>query len=186
VLEIEAKKTSDPSSSKKAFIRLGEKGSWEEENISFTTLQFMPDFIIDGNRPGTRSLEPNNPAVFIQVSRGDEVISTGWIFSKFPDFSQMHSEEEPEYKFLFKNFQTSQYSGIQMAKDPGVNYIWAGCTLLMLGLFLAFYWPTRDIRMILKESEGRTAIIASGRSIKSKLALEAEFARIMETIRRQP
>jgi cytochrome c biogenesis protein len=144
----------------------------------------LPDFIIDGNQPRTRSLDPNNPAAFIQASRGEDNIISGWIFAKFPDFSQMHSQEEVDYKFELKDIQTSQYSGIQMAKDPGVNYIWAGCTFLMIGLFLAFYWPTRDIRFILKETEGKTEIISAGRSLKSKLALEAEFARIMESLRR--
>ena len=165
---------------------MGEKENWEEENVTFTALQFLPDFIIDGNQPRTRSLDPNNPAVFIQVLRDEEVISSGWIFAKFPDFSQMHSQQESDYKFELKDIQTSQYSGIQMARDPGVNYIWAGCILLMLGLFLAFYWPTRDIRFILKESEGRTEIISAGRSTKSKLVLEAEFDRIHKSLRSSP
>jgi len=183
-LEIWATKTSDPSSSKKAFVRLGEKETWEEENMEFTALQFLPDFIIDGNQPRTRSLDPNNPAVFIEVHRGEEKISSGWIFAKFPDFSQMHSEEEADYKFEFKDIQAAQYSGIQMSKDPGVNFIWAGCGFLMIGLFLAFYWPTRDIRFILMETEGKTEIISAGRSAKSKLALESEFSRIMASFRR--
>ncbi|UCE41572.1 MAG: cytochrome c biogenesis protein ResB [Candidatus Aminicenantes bacterium] len=183
-LEIWAIKTSDPSSQKNAFVRLGEKVIWDEENLEFKALQFLPDFIIDGNQPRTRSLNPNNPAVFIEVYRGEDKISSGWIFAKFPDFSQMHSEEEADYKFEFKDIQTSQYSGIQMAKDPGVNYIWVGCTLLMIGLFLAFYWPPRDIRLILMEKEGKTEIISAGRSAKSKLALESEFKRIMVSFRR--
>jgi cytochrome c biogenesis protein len=183
MLEILATKTADPSSTKRAFLRLGEKETWEEENLAFTVLQFVPDFIIDGSQVGTRSLQPNNPAAAIEVYKDEKKISEGWIFAKFPDFSQMHSEEEPEYKFEFKEFQASQYSGIQMAKDPGVNYIWVGCTLLMIGLFLAFYWPTRDIRFILKESEGRTEIISAGRSAKSKLVLEAEFTRILTSFR---
>jgi cytochrome c biogenesis protein len=185
VLEILATKTSDPSSSRKAKIRLGEKVSWEEESLEFTALQFLPDFIIDGNQPGTRSLNPNNPAVFIQVYRGGDTISSGWIFAKFPDFSQMHSENEPEYKFELKDIQGAQYSGIQMSKDPGVRYIWMGCTLLMIGLFLAFYWPTKDIRFILKEDgDGKTEIISAGRSAKTKLAMAAEFEKIMASIRR--
>jgi hypothetical protein len=54
----------------------------------------------------------------------------------------------------------------------------------MLGLFMAFYWPTRDIRFILKEShEGKTEIFSAGRSIKSKLALEEEFNKIMTSLR---
>jgi cytochrome c biogenesis protein len=184
VLEILATKSSDPASSKKAYLRLGEEETWEEEDLSFSVLQFLPDFIIDGKQPRTRSLDPNNPAAFIQASRGEDNIVSGWIFAKFPDFSQMHSQEEVDYKFELKDIQTSQYSGIQMAKDPGVNYIWAGCALLMIGLFLAFYWPTRDIRFILKETEGKTEIIAAGRSIKSQLALETEFNRITTSLRR--
>jgi cytochrome c biogenesis protein len=183
-LEIWATKTSDPTSAKKAFIRLGEKVNWKEENLTFTALQFLPDFIIDGNQSRTRSLDPNNPAVFIEVFRGEDKISSGWIFAKFPDFSQMHSEEEPDFKLELKDIQTAQYSGIQMSKDPGVNYIWVGCALLMIGLFLAFYWPTRDIRFILKQTEGKTEIISAGRSVKSKLALESEFTRILESLRR--
>jgi cytochrome c biogenesis protein len=186
-LEIMAKKTSDPSSSKRAFIRLGEKVIWEEENLEFTVLQFIPDFIIDRNQVRTRSLEPNNPAASIEVYEGEKKISSGWIFAKFPDFSRMHSEEEPDYKFELKDIQTSQYSGIQMAKDPGVNYIWVGCAFLMIGLFMAFYWPTRDIRFILREThEGKTEIISAGRSAKSKLSLESEFTRIMASLRSSP
>jgi cytochrome c biogenesis protein len=183
-LEIWATKTSDPSSSKKAFVRLGEKEIWEEENLTFTILQFLPDFIIDRNQPQTRSLDPNNPAVFIEVYRGEDKISSGWIFAKFPDFSQMHSEAEPDFKLELKDIQAAQYSGIQMSKDPGVNYIWVGCALLMIGLFLAFYWPTRDIRFILKDTGGKTEIISAGRSVKSRLALESEFTRILASLRR--
>jgi cytochrome c biogenesis protein len=185
MLEILATKASDPSSSKKAFVRLGEKENWEEENLEFTALQFVPDFIIDGNQVRTRSMDPNNPAVFIEVFRSGDIITSGWIFAKFPDFLQMHSEKEPDFKFELKDIQGANYSGIQMSKDPGVNYIWGGCTLLMIGLFMAFYWPTRDLRFLLKKTdEGKTEIISAGRSTKSQLTLAAEFEKIITSIRR--
>ena len=184
-LEIWATKTSEPSSSTKAFVRLGEKETWEEENLEFRVLRFVPDFFIDENKEvRNRSLEPNNPAAEIEVYRGENQISSGWIFAKFPDFSQMHSQEEVDYKFELKDIQAAQYSGIQMSKDPGVNYIWVGCTLLMIGLFMAFYWPTRDIRFILKYiDDGKTEILSAGRSAKSKLVLEEEFNKIMTSLR---
>jgi cytochrome c biogenesis protein len=184
ILEIWIKKNTDPSLSKKASIRLGEKVTWEEENIEFSALQFVPDFVIEGNQVKTRSLEPNNPAVFIEAFKGEDKISSGWIFFKFPDFSRMHSEKETDYAFELKDIRTAQYSGIQMSKDPGVNLIWAGCVLLMAGLFIAFYWPPRDIRFILKESNGKTEIIAAGRATKGKLSLESEFHKIMASLRR--
>ena len=183
-LEIWATKTSDPSSLKKVYLQLGEKERWDEEALEFAAVRFIPDFIIDGNQPRTRSLNPNNPAVLIEVFRGEDRISSGWIFSKFPDFSQMHSQEETNFKFELKDIQAAQYSGIQMSRDPGVNFIWAGCALVMLGLFLAFYWPPKDIRFILAETEEKkTEIISAGRSQKSALGLESEFTRIMSSFR---
>ena len=184
ILEIWIKKSSDLSLLKKASIRLREKVVWEEENIEFSALQFVPDFVIDGNQVRTRSLEPNNPAAFIEAFRGEDKISSGWVFAKFPDFSRMHSEKESDYVFELKDIQAAQYSGIQMSKDPGVNLIWAGCALLMAGLFLAFYWPPRDIRFILKESDGKTEVIAAGRAKKGKLTHESEVNKIMASLRR--
>ncbi len=182
-LEIWTTKTSDPSASIKTFLQLGEKGIWEEESLEFKVLQFVPDFIIDRNQVRTRSLEPNNPAAFIEVYEGEKKISSGWIFANFPDIAQMHSEEEANYKVVLKDIQAAQYSGIQMSKDPGVNFIWVGCGFLMLGLFMAFYLPPRDIRFILKDSDGKTEIFAAGRTVKSKLALEEEFNKIMNSLR---
>ena len=54
----------------------------------------------------------------------------------------------------------------------------------MLGLLLAFFWPTREIRFILKESQNKTDIISAGIAQKNKEALETEFNQIMTAIRR--
>jgi cytochrome c biogenesis protein len=183
-LEIRVTKKSDPAASTIADVRLAEPEIWEEEGLEFKVLQFVPDFIIDGNQIRTRSLEPNNPAAFVEAYKDGKKISSGWIFSKFPDFTQMHSSEGAEYKFEFEDVKAAQYSGIQMSKDPGVNFIWTGCTFVMLGLFMAFYWPPRDIRILLKEIEGKTEITAAGRAAKSKMTLESEFQKIMTSLRR--
>jgi cytochrome c biogenesis protein len=182
-LEIQVVKESDPASSMDADVHPGETAVWEEEGLEFKVLQFVPDFIIEGNQVRTRSLEPNNPAAYIEARKGGEPVFSGWIFAKFPDFSQMHSIDESGYKFELKDVKAAQYSGIQMAKDPGVNFIWAGCAFVMFGLFLAFYWPPRDIRALLKEAGGKTEIISAGRAAKSKVTLESEFRKIMASIR---
>jgi cytochrome c biogenesis protein len=183
-LEIRVTKKSDPAASKTVDVRIAETAIWKEEGLEFKILQFVPDFIIDGNQIRTRSLEPNNPAAFVESYKDGEKISSGWIFLKFPDFSQMHSSVDTGYTFEFKDVKAAQYSGIQVSKDPGVNFIWAGCAFVMLGLFMAFYWPPRDIRILLKKSEGKTEIMASGRATKSKLTMESEFQKLMASLRR--
>jgi hypothetical protein len=54
----------------------------------------------------------------------------------------------------------------------------------MLGLFIAFYWPTREIRLVHEESQGKTEIAAGGISAKSQEGFQSEFERIMNALRK--
>ncbi len=178
------RKRKDPSFLRKIDVTVGERVRLESENIHISVLNFIPDFVInERNEIISRSLQPNNPAAFIEGWEGDEKIMSGWIFSKFPDFARMHSEKETDLSFELKNFKAGQFSVIQAAKDPGVNFIWVGCTFLMIGLAFAFYWPTREIKVILEESQGKTKVIAGGIASKSREALQSEFEKIMTSLR---
>ncbi len=184
-VEIWAKKRQNPSFLKKMELRIRERAPLEGEDIEVSFLEFIPDFVIgDQGQIATRSLEPNNPAAFIEGWKGDERIFSGWIFAKFPDFDRIHSEKETDLTFELRDFEASQLSIIQLSKDPGVNFIWAGCLFLMLGLIFAFYWPPREVRMVLEGIGNKTEITAGGIASKSKDAFQSEFAKITESIRR--
>lgn len=186
LVEILIKKRTDPSFLRKMEIKVGERAGLEGENIQISLLHFIPDFIInEKSEVATRSLQPNNPAAFIEGWKEDEKIFSGWIFARFPDFSRIHSSKETDLSFELKNFKSSQFSVIQAAVDPGVNLIWLGCALLMTGLSLAFYWPAREIRVILEESNSQTGVIAGGKAAKAREAFESEFKEIMASLRRE-
>jgi len=185
-LEVWAKKSSDPDFLERLDLQLG-KPARMDENLTISVLHFIPDFIInENNEITTRSLEPNNPAAFIEGWEGEEKIFSGWIFARYPDFGRIHSEKETDLTFELKDFKALQYSGIQAAKDPGVNFIWAGCTVLMIGLILAFYWPPKEIKAILEESQGRTEVTAGGTSSKNRETFASEFKEFMTSLRRSP
>ena len=67
---------------------------------------------------------------------------------------------------------------------PTLGLIWAGCALVLLGLFLAFYWPPREIRVVLEASQGRVDLAAGGLASKGRDAFQAEFDSILGSIRR--
>jgi cytochrome c biogenesis protein len=184
-LQVWLKKKSDPGYIKTIWLRVGQPIAVEGEDITLTATRFLPDFVLDEkNQPSTRSLEPKNPAALIRGERGGTEVFSGWIFAKFPDFAQMHQAQESEFKPELKDVKAPQYSVLQTAKDPGVSLIWVGCAVLMLGLFLAFYWPTREIRFVLEESQGKTEIAAGGISAKSREAFQTEFESIMSALRK--
>jgi cytochrome c biogenesis protein len=182
-LVLRAKKNSDPDFSEKTDLKLGEKVGLAGLEIS--ALHFVPDFVINENREiATRSLQPNNPAAYIEGWQGEDKILSGWIFSKFPDFNRIHFSQETDLNLTLEDFRANQYSGIQMAKDPGVNFIWTGCTVLMIGLFVAFFWPAKEIKMTLEESQGKTELTAGGTAPKNKEAFASEFHTLMASLRR--
>lgn len=185
VIKIWVKKRDDPSYLKKVDVKIKERVKLEEENIEILALHFIPDFVInEKNEITTRSLQPNNPAALIEGWQEKKKIFSGWIFAKFPDFDRITSEKEINLSFELKDFKAGQYSVIRAAKNPGVNFIWIGCGFLMIGLALAFYWPPREIKMILEESYGKTEIIAGGIASKNREAFLSEFEKIMTSIRK--
>jgi cytochrome c biogenesis protein len=184
-LEIWAKKQNDTTFLKKFELGVGEKAQLGEDDIEITVLNFVPDFIIgENNEIATRSLNPNNPAAYIEGWQEGEKIFSSWIFAKFPDFGRMHSDIETDLSFEFKDLKAAQYSGIQISRDPGVNLIWVGCTFLMLGLCIAFFWPPREIKIILEENQNKTDVTSGGIATKNREDFRSEFDHMMESIRR--
>jgi cytochrome c biogenesis protein len=183
-LDILVKKPREENEMERIRISIGEKYVLKDGRTEVAALRFVPDFVIaEGNRVATRSLQPNNPAVYLESQRNGEIIFKAWIFTKFPDFSQSHAGGEQSISFALQDFQAPQYSGIQVTKDPGTNIIWVGCTLLMLGLFVAFYWPNRTLRFQLIGSGPYTEIKAGGKSKKSREEFHKEFHAIISELR---
>jgi len=182
-VEIQARKKSDPSYLKKLEIKTGEKADLGD-GLQILAARFIPDFIIDEkNNPSTRSLEPNNPAVLVEGWEGAAKVFSGWIFSRYPDFTNIHGDKEAEFSFELNRFTGSPYSVIQVARDPGVGFIWLGSIILMAGLFISFYWSPQEIRMRLDDFQGKTEIAAGGILFKNRETLQAEFSMIMDSLR---
>lgn len=179
-LDIGVRKQSDPEFLEKLVIRVGQTILLSDGQTEVTAVLFVPDFMLDENNAATtRSLRPNNPAVMIEGHRAGEKVFSGWVFQKFPDFTRIHSREETDFKVELYKSNAPQFSVLQMAKDPGVNYIWAGSFLLMLGLFIAFYWPTRELKILVEEDSGKIVVTAGGSAPKSKEIFQTEFAAVM-------
>lgn len=172
-------------------LRPGERVPVESPDITQVSVRsFVPDFVIgEGNQVQSRSEEPNNPAALVEAWKGEEKVFSSWIFSKFPDFGQGHGAGAPAAKtppvaIILKDYQAAAYSVLESAQDPGATVIWVGCALISLGLFLAFYWPPREIRVVLEASQGRVELAAGGQAAKGRESFQAEFDAIFGSIRR--
>jgi cytochrome c biogenesis protein len=197
-LVLEVRKPNDPSFLRTISLKAGERAPVEGADVTHVLVRaFVPDFVIgEGGRIQSRSEEPNNPAAQVEAWKGEERVFSSWIFAKYPDFGQGHGDdpmagakpgakaEAPKLAIILKSYSAAPYSVLEAAKDPGVNLIWIGCLLVSCGFFLAFYWPPREVRVVLEETQGRVELAAGGQAWKNREAFQSEFDSLFESIRR--
>ncbi|MEW6428468.1 MAG: cytochrome c biogenesis protein ResB [Thermodesulfobacteriota bacterium] len=74
-------------------------------------------------------------------------------------------------------------TGLQVAKDPGVWWVYAGCTLMLVGLWVVFFLSHRRVWVwLVAGGEGTTAIV-SGNANKNKVAFEKDLEKFADLIR---
>jgi cytochrome c biogenesis protein len=85
-------------------------------------------------------------------------------------------------KYLFSAKQMYA-TGLQVAKDPGVWWVYCGCGLLLLGLFIAFFLSHRKIWLFVCDKNGKTSIYMAGSTNKNKTGFDGIFFELAENIK---
>jgi len=79
---------------------------------------------------------------------------------------------------------TAPYSGLQVKYDPGVWLIWVGCTLMVIGFFMAFYFSHRKVWLRLSPTgKGRTRVELAASTNKNRPGLARLTARLASNLR---
>ncbi|OGQ96090.1 MAG: hypothetical protein A2521_13365 [Deltaproteobacteria bacterium RIFOXYD12_FULL_57_12] len=87
--------------------------------------------------------------------------------------------ERPEATYLVSAKQFFA-TGLQVAKDPGVWYVYIGCLLMLLGLLITFFLSHRRLWVYVSGVGGKTRILLAGSSNKNKVGFENTFEALAE------
>jgi cytochrome c biogenesis protein len=155
-------------------LSAGSEAEVPDYGLRVRIVGFYPDFYIDGDRPSTRSDEPNNPAVRLAVTRGSETTPV-WVFANYPQFN---SAQKFPYRFTLRDLELGNYTGLQVANQPGQWLVWTGCTILAFGLFWAFFFAHRQYWAL----EGTEGVLVAGMTSKRHEDFRDEFGQLIETI----
>ena len=160
-------------------VNVGESFSLPTTGLTIKVNRFFPDFILDEERTViNRSLALNNPALELLIFKGDELQTKTWVFQKFPDF---HGSKG-EYQFLFQDITRKFYTGLQVTKDPGVNVVWTGCILMILGIFGTFFFSHQQVWIRIKSVGNNIELVMAGTTRKNRLGFEKLFERLRSEI----
>ncbi len=129
----------------------------------------------------SQSAEAKNPAISLEVYRKGKLISTPWLFLKYPGIFPGIPDSEDD--LVFAGFRGIMYSGISLNKDPGTNVVWAGSIVMGLGFILAFFIFHRRVWIYLKETDGSTELKVGGLINKNQFAFEKELKDIVKELK---
>lgn len=74
-------------------------------------------------------------------------------------------------------------TGLQVAKDPGVWWVYIGCGLMLIGLFVAFFMSHRKLWALVREEDGKVVVLFAGNANKNKLGFEKTFTDLVENVK---
>jgi len=156
-----------------------------DREITIEVTEFVPDFVIgEQGDVVSRSPQMNNPAAKLRLSEKGELLEEFWVFSKFPDI--VMGERKSPFHFSIHFQDLPYYTGLQVAKDPGVPFIWVGGIMLSLGLFMVFFWSHHKYFIVFTTEDERTFTIYLGaKTNRNRLALEREFTTLVEKIKKE-
>ena len=77
--------------------------------------------------------------------------------------------------------RTQQFTGLIVAHDPGVNFVWVGSALLVIGLFLVFFFPHRRMWVRIRKTSAGSEILCAS-TMKRDLAFKPQFHQLITDI----
>ena len=151
-----------------------------DQGAAVTLVSFIPDYVLQGNQITTRSAEPRNPAIELEVTRPQSQPTHAWVLAKSP---QLTPPNDTGISFRYESVEMDAVTGLQVAHEPGQWLIWAGCLLLTTGLMLALYLSHIRIWGIVgRNSKGQPVLLLGGQPSKYRENFEHRFHELADKI----
>jgi cytochrome c biogenesis protein len=102
-----------------------------------------------------------------------------WLLKAFPKFDE---QRQDEFILTFEGDSPREYTGLQVTKDPGVWVVWIGCSLMIFGLIVSFFFSHQRIWVRIPKSPGGEIVLA-GSANKNRLGFEKTFGQLVDRVR---
>lgn len=91
---------------------------------------------------------------------------------------------KPEMSVSIVDFRKKYYTGLQITKDPGVLYVYAGFFFMIIGCYIAFFMSHQSLCMeVVDTGNGTHKVQLSGTANKNRISLKMKIKKIADQIR---
>jgi len=123
---------------------------------------FMPNF--------------SGPAARVEVAFKGQAPQTFIVFKNYPDANAQRGDA---LVFGYDGSNAKMYTGLQVAKDPGVWVVWLGCALMVCGLFIAFFMSHKRVWIVVSKGYARMY----GNASKNQAAFQMQFEELSDKLK---
>jgi cytochrome c biogenesis protein len=95
------------------------------------------------------------------------------------DYDEFNAQHSGNLIFTFDGADEKYYTGLQVAKDPGVWVVWFGCALMVIGILLAFFFSHK--RIWVRVARGRVTL--GGTASKNQGGFQLVFDDLAEKLK---
>ena len=115
------------------------------------------------------------PAARVEVTYSGREPQTFIVLKNYPDMNAMRGDD---LTFGYEGTNARMYTGLQFAKDPGVEVVWIGCFLMVIGLYIAFFMSHKRVWVIISKGHARMY----GNASKNHAAFSMQFDELADKL----
>jgi len=128
-----------------------------------------------------QNFQGNGPALQVVVEKPGQPAASFWLFQASPNLDRQRADS---LVFSFAGLSSKFFTGLQVAKDPGVNIVWLGCALMVIGLIMAFFLSHQRVWIRLAQgTDGRVEVVLAGSASRNRLAFEKKFEKLQTGVK---
>ena len=127
------------------------------------------------------NFQGNGPALQVVVEKPGQPSASFWLLQRLPDLDRQRADS---LVFSFGGLSSKMFTGLQVAKDPGVNIVWLGCALMVIGLIMAFFLSHQRVWVRLaRGTDGRVEVVLAGSASRNRIAFEKRFEKLQAGVK---
>ncbi len=148
--------------------------------------EFLPDFVLQGGKPATKSGDYNNPAAILSVTApGGEGKRAYAFYTAAAAAAPMLKQPVGGYTFKLIDFEKSPSAHmLSVQNDIGSTVVYVGFGLLAVTLSSVFFFSHERVWAQVEErgEEGEIEVVMGGNTNRNKLGFEDRFKRLRDAL----
>ena len=159
-----------------------------DTNTTVTLVEYLSDAFVRDGQVFKKTDNIGNVAFALEVTdHANNSTAKVWLF---PAEASVLGAESVKLQFKnptsAKDIDFSPVTGLEVSYEPGQWFVWAGCLLMGVGLFVAFYMVHMRIWVVeVPDAHGKLVLWIGGAANKNKDRFEQKYALVVAEIRNE-